>query len=158
MLCSPFGVGEGEHKAFLSCALKTGTDGAAAQANGLIDGHAYTLLSVIEVGNSGDSGHYRLLELRNPWGEFEWTGNFSDHSDKWNANLKELCDFSSEADGTFWMAWQDFLRFFDEVEVGGFSSPARVGRLLHAVRYFAGRDISACIARDIHSYNRFTFI
>jgi len=31
----------------------------------------------------------RLIELRNPWGYWEWTGDWSDGSDLWTDVLKE---------------------------------------------------------------------
>ncbi len=45
-------------------------------------GHAYALLQVREVGTDakradGTDERVRLLQLRNPWGSFEWTGRWS---------------------------------------------------------------------------------
>ena len=105
------GATSDDEKAFLSCALKTGVTGQRAKEAGLIDGHAYSLLSVVEACG------VKLLELRNPWGSFEWTGDYGDDSDKWTPELKKACNFSKEDDGTFWMCWEDFLLFFDEIEV-----------------------------------------
>ena len=39
---------------------------------GLVQGHAYTIQSVVKVDG------FKMLRLRNPWGKFEWTGDWSD--------------------------------------------------------------------------------
>ena len=31
----------------------------------------------------------KLIELRNPWGSFEWNGDFSDKSSKWTPSLRK---------------------------------------------------------------------
>ena len=49
-------------------------DKSKAPLSGLIPGHAYTLISAHEVNG------VRLLKLRNPWGDHEWTGDWSDQS------------------------------------------------------------------------------
>ena len=54
-----------EHNPFLSCSVKSGVDSEVCKLGGLINGHAYSVLSVIETSD----GH-RLLNLRNPWGSF----------------------------------------------------------------------------------------
>ncbi len=41
-------------------------------------GHAYSLLSTTKI-NSGE----RLIQIRNPFGSFEWNGDWSDKSSKW---------------------------------------------------------------------------
>jgi len=41
--------------------------------NGIASGHAYTLLSVWTI-----NGDERVVKLRNPWGEKEWQGKWSD--------------------------------------------------------------------------------
>lgn len=48
---------------------------------GLISNHAYSIISAMEV--MTDEGVVRLLKLRNPWGHKEWSGDWSDTSDKW---------------------------------------------------------------------------
>lgn len=45
--------------------------------NGLVPGHAYTVIIIKEIkGNL-------LLNLRNPWGHFEWNGDWGDNSPLW---------------------------------------------------------------------------
>lgn len=46
-------------------------------------GHAYSLLGGYEIMHNGQV--VRLVKLRNPWGDVEWTGNWSDNSPLWNS-------------------------------------------------------------------------
>jgi hypothetical protein len=53
-----------------------------------------------------------LLHIRNPWGEGEWTGPWSDNSPLWEQypDIKnELYDVNAD-DGVFWMAFEDFVK------------------------------------------------
>jgi hypothetical protein len=50
---------------------------AASVSKGLIPGHAYSIIAAKEA-----LGH-KLLMLRNPWGDFEWDGDWSDNSNCW---------------------------------------------------------------------------
>lgn len=70
---------------------------------GLVPGHAYSLLNVAVV-----SPELTLLKIRNPWGNFEWNGDWGDNSDLWTDELKERCGWTNEDDGCFWMSWEDF--------------------------------------------------
>mmetsp|Transcript_15753 Transcript_15753/g.17056 ORF Transcript_15753/g.17056 Transcript_15753/m.17056 type:complete len:605 (+) Transcript_15753:247-2061(+) len=80
---------------------------------GLVLNHAYTILQVIQT-SQGD----RLLKLRNPWGSMEWTGDWSDSSDKWTHKMRaEIKDFSQVDDGVFWMEINDFVYYFSDVNV-----------------------------------------
>ncbi|XP_072266400.1 calpain-2 catalytic subunit-like [Pyxicephalus adspersus] len=61
----------------------------------------------------------KLIRIRNPWGEVEWTGAWSDNSSEWNSvdpserdRLIKRCD-----DGEFWMAFDDFLRHYSRLEI-----------------------------------------
>ena len=57
-------------------------------------------------------GH-KLLNIRNPWGKFEWDGDWSDNSDKWTEEIKEELDaVFDEHDGAFWMCFEDFHKHF----------------------------------------------
>lgn len=49
-----------------------------------------------------------LVQLRNPWGNFEWKGRWSDKSDCWNKKLKKELNFEAKDDGIFWMDFDDF--------------------------------------------------
>ena len=81
---------------------------------GLIGFHSYGVLAVTEVDVNGEKE--RLIKLRNPWGDFEWTGDWSDQSANWTPELKMQLEFSSEAnDGTFWMSFIDFCHYFSRV-------------------------------------------
>lgn len=48
---------------------------------GIAGGHAYSLLAGYEVNTS--QGRERLVKIRNPWGDKEWLGRFSDNSRDW---------------------------------------------------------------------------
>ena len=54
--------------------------------DGLIGGHAYSLISVVEFEHEGQQ--VRLLKMRNPWGKGEWTGDWSDKSEYWTEELR----------------------------------------------------------------------
>lgn len=56
------------------------------------------------------------MKLRNPWGDFEWTGDWGDSSDCWTPALKEEVGLNSDSnDGSFWMSWADFTYYFSRV-------------------------------------------
>ena len=67
------------------------------------------------------SGSFRLLQLRNPWGNFEWKGNWADNSDSWmkNPDVARACGHTdtSHDDGKFWMEMSDFSKYFDVVDI-----------------------------------------
>jgi len=44
---------------------------------GLVPGHAYSVIKVAEAKGN------RLLNIRNPWGQFEWDGAWGDKSKEW---------------------------------------------------------------------------
>jgi hypothetical protein len=74
-----------------------------------MSGHAYSLISVHEA----DGPVPRLLRLRNPWGRTEWNGDYSDESKLWNPALSAKYKHVNEDDGTFFMPYLEYLKFFD---------------------------------------------
>ena len=67
----------------LGCSIKgNGKEGQLiidGTPSGLILNHAYGLNDVMEL-DDGEGGQLRLLRLRNPWGNSEWLGAWSDNS------------------------------------------------------------------------------
>lgn len=92
----------------------TFTKGDKSEVPSIVPGHAYTLLSACEANG------VKLLRLRNPWGDHEWTGDWSDKSKLWTKAMKDGVDPKptlEENDGEFWMCYKDFLKYFDSVGV-----------------------------------------
>ncbi len=81
------------------------------EENGLVPGHAYTTLGVKEVQTS--NGTEKLVHIRNPWGNGEWSGAWSDSSNKWTSQLKQQCGQNTKKDdGSFWMSFKDFCTYY----------------------------------------------
>uniref|UniRef100_A0A8C9WMX7 Calpain-2 catalytic subunit-like n=1 Tax=Scleropages formosus TaxID=113540 RepID=A0A8C9WMX7_SCLFO len=89
----------------------------AVTALKLVKGHAYSLTGAEEVHYQGST--VELVRLRNPWGEVEWTGPWSDSSEEWNRILpEEKAKLANAAeDGEFWMAYSDFIKQFSTLEI-----------------------------------------
>ena len=86
---------------------------------GLIREHAYGLIDAYQhedkngdVMRDRNGNDIKLLKIRNPWGEHEWNGDWSDQSDLWTDELKKACKYIDADDGTFWMNFQDFQKCF----------------------------------------------
>ena len=90
---------------------------------GLIRGHAYSVTKVvqlkIEIGEK--QGIVPLVRVRNPWGDkTEWNGQWSDRSPEWKLvsdKEKEKLNLAFEHDGEFYMSQNDFMRYFEGVEM-----------------------------------------
>ena len=57
----------------------------------------------------GVSG-YRLLQIRNPWGHFSWKGDWSENSDKWTPELRQIVAPHGLSGGMFWISFDDVLK------------------------------------------------
>lgn len=59
-----------------------------------------------------------MLNIRNPWGAFEWGGAWSDNSPLWTHEIRQqLQPILNGDDGQFWMSFEDFLSHFDSATV-----------------------------------------
>jgi len=88
--------------------LNTKRSGATSvmTVQGLIKDHAYSVLRAIECNGK------KFVILRNPWGQYEWTGRWSDGSAEWTHEWLELLpqighEFGE--DGQFIMECTPFL-------------------------------------------------
>jgi calpain-15 len=67
---------------------KTKLNTADMKRVGLVDAHAYSLINAKKI--QTDSGkEVRLVQIRNPWGKKEWTGDWSDSSKLWTDHCKK---------------------------------------------------------------------
>ncbi|KAJ9447957.1 Calpain-B [Diplonema papillatum] len=96
-------------------------------AVGLGTGHAYTVLKValVDIERDGKKRTIRILQIRNPWGnDVEWNRAWSDNSKEWREYpevmeyIKHKWDIATpeqmfQKDGSYWMAWNDCLQYFN---------------------------------------------
>lgn len=106
---------DADSKNFIICTDISDITGNSALSNltrvGLIPNHAYTIIDVATVSDiKGNT--IKLLKIRNPWGTNEWTGDWSDRSTKWTAEYKKLLNHDVAEDGTFWINYTDFLKYY----------------------------------------------
>ena len=83
---------------------------------GLINTHSYGLIRTAEVKDKDDV-LTKIVQLRNPWGSYEWNGDWGDHSDKWSEDAKKQVDLVIADDGTFWMCLSDFKKYFTNLQI-----------------------------------------
>ncbi|KAK4497741.1 hypothetical protein PRZ48_010394 [Zasmidium cellare] len=76
---------------------------------GFIGGHAYAVLQTWE------EGDLRLLKIRNPWGDTEWEGDWSDGSKLWTPEMMTKLKHTFGDDGVFWISYKDFLKHFARI-------------------------------------------
>jgi hypothetical protein len=93
---------------FQGAGTPAGADIPENAVDGIAQGHAYSLLKIVE-----EDGH-QLVCLRNPWGKFEWTGEFGDEwmRSKGSQRLKKLLNWVDADDGTI---STPFLPYFDPI-------------------------------------------
>jgi len=79
---------------------------------GVVSVHAYAILDVREI-DLPDGRRERLIKMRNPWGNREWKGEWSDSSPLWTPELKKQLNYEPQAsDGVFWINLPDFHKHF----------------------------------------------
>jgi Ca2+-binding EF-hand superfamily protein len=105
----------------MSCSIKAERNEIEQKLDsGLVKGHAYSVTSAATVNVRGKV--IKLLRIRNPWGQKEWTGDWSDNSPVWKEissdNRKQLLEGEGlKEDGEFWMSYEDFIKHFTDFEV-----------------------------------------
>ena len=113
---------QADKRQFTMMAASTG-QGEDRNDEGVISGHAYSLISIHEVKSEGKS--VKLLRLRNPWGQGEWQGDWSDKSPLWTPALKKQCNFVDGDDGQFFIALEDYLEHFSWTSICFDNDPAK---------------------------------
>uniref|UniRef100_A0A8C6TNA2 Calpain 9 n=1 Tax=Neogobius melanostomus TaxID=47308 RepID=A0A8C6TNA2_9GOBI len=97
--------------------ITSSAESEAKTSTGLVKGHAYSITGLEEVEYQGRK--VRLVRIRNPWGQVEWNGPWSDDSGEWKyvdrADKNRL--LQNADDGEFWMEFEDFKRNYDTTEI-----------------------------------------
>lgn len=106
-----------DSRRFIITAASGGSDDLhdTATSLGLISLHAYSLIKLVEI--ELEDSKIKLVQIRNPWGGTEWNGDWSDNSPLWTDELKQNLGWTSEDDGTFWMNFDDFKKYFTAVTI-----------------------------------------
>ncbi|XP_067882743.1 calpain-1 catalytic subunit-like, partial [Heterodontus francisci] len=107
-----------ERGSLLGCSIDitSAFDMEAVTFKKLVKGHAYSVTGVKEVTYRGRME--RLIRIRNPWGQVEWTGAWSDDSSEWDhIDEDERAGMVQMEDGEFWMAFSEFLRQYSRLEI-----------------------------------------
>lgn len=69
--------------------------------DGLVSGHAYTLLDLVQL-STGE----KLAKVRNPWSKEQYYGDWSDNSNKWTDALKKEVNLTNADDGIFFLPFK----------------------------------------------------
>uniref|UniRef100_A0A672ZZ08 Calpain-2 catalytic subunit n=1 Tax=Sphaeramia orbicularis TaxID=375764 RepID=A0A672ZZ08_9TELE len=103
----------------LGCSIDitSSADSEAVTSQKLVKGHAYSVTAVAQVEYRG--AQEKLIRIRNPWGQVEWTGAWSDSSSEWRyiSDVDRAHLSPCSEDGEFWMSFSDFLHHYSRVEI-----------------------------------------
>jgi len=101
----------------MACKMSVNHDDSEHVAKdwGILENYVYTILNVRQVND------YKLIHIRNPWGIKQWQGPWSDSAREWelkeNQGVVDALGYVIRDDGTFWMAYQDFVKQFNKMYV-----------------------------------------
>uniref|UniRef100_A0A4W3HNQ7 Calpain 9 n=1 Tax=Callorhinchus milii TaxID=7868 RepID=A0A4W3HNQ7_CALMI len=109
-----------QRRSMVGCSIdiSSSAETEARTPSGLIKGHAYSVTGLQEIKYKGKP--VRLIRVRNPWGQVEWNGAWSDNSAEWkmiDTSEHRTLNMVSKDDGEFWMAFEDFCKHFGKLEV-----------------------------------------
>ncbi|XP_075470261.1 calpain-3 isoform X2 [Ascaphus truei] len=124
-------------------------------ASGLVKGHAYSVTGVEETQFKREK--VKLVRLRNPWGQVEWNGSWSDNSKEWSLidkSEKSRLQHQISEDGEFWMSFDDFLKNFTKLEMCNLTADALESDSLHTwtVSVNEGRWVRGCSAGGCRNF------
>uniref|UniRef100_A0A182P1C9 Calpain n=1 Tax=Anopheles epiroticus TaxID=199890 RepID=A0A182P1C9_9DIPT len=113
-------------RSFITAGINADESGVV-QSVSLVPKHEYSVTKVTRLDaarhmldfGDGNTADVRLICVRNPWGSGEWSGAWGDNSLEWimvrDEKMAEL-NIVRE-DGEFWMSFEDFVKYFDDISV-----------------------------------------
>ncbi|XP_007533671.1 calpain-3 isoform X7 [Erinaceus europaeus] len=124
-------------------------------ACGLVKGHAYSVTGLDEALFKDEK--VKLVRLRNPWGQVEWNGSWSDSWKDWSFVDKEekaRLQHQVTEDGEFWMSYEDFIYHFTKLEICNLTADALESDKLQTwtVSVNEGRWVRGCSAGGCRNF------
>ncbi|XP_038596958.1 calpain-3 isoform X6 [Tachyglossus aculeatus] len=124
-------------------------------ACGLVKGHAYSVTGLDESPFKGEK--VKLVRLRNPWGQVEWNGAWSDGWKDWgfvDKEEKSRLQHQVTEDGEFWMSYEDFMYNFTKLEICNLTADALEADKLQTwtVSVNEGRWVRGCSAGGCRNF------
>ncbi|XP_074091282.1 calpain-3 isoform X3 [Macrotis lagotis] len=124
-------------------------------ASGLVKGHAYSVTGLEETTFKGEK--VKLVRLRNPWGQVEWNGSWSDSWKDWvliDKEEKSRLQHQVTEDGEFWMSYEDFIFNFTKLEICNLTADALESDKLKTwtVSVNEGRWVRGCSAGGCRNF------
>ncbi|XP_040825909.1 calpain-3 isoform X5 [Ochotona curzoniae] len=124
-------------------------------ACGLVRGHAYSVTGLEEALFKGEK--VKLVRLRNPWGQVEWNGSWSDGWKDWSFVDKDeraRLQHQVTEDGEFWMSYEDFIFHFTKLEICNLTADALESDKLQTwtVSVNEGRWVRGCSAGGCRNF------
>ncbi|XP_037690134.1 calpain-3 isoform X1 [Choloepus didactylus] len=124
-------------------------------ACGLVKGHAYSVTGLEETPFKDET--VKLVRLRNPWGQVEWNGSWSDGWKDWifvDKDEKARLQHQVTEDGEFWMSYDDFIYHFTKLEICNLTADALVSDKLQTwtVSVNEGRWVRGCSAGGCRNF------
>ena len=104
-------IEEGDKEGTIMSSASKGKD--EVEQRGLVRSHAYTLITA----KKWEQRNIYLIKLRNPWGEGEWKGNWSDESSSWTDEYKKYFNYEKKDDGIFWIDISDYMNNFESTYI-----------------------------------------
>lgn len=83
--------------------------------DGLVTGHAYSLLDIKDATINGKKT--TLAKVRNPWASERYNGPWRAGDPNWTSALKKHLGETGANDGTFWMPFDNFMKYFRRIGV-----------------------------------------
>ncbi|XP_036592926.1 calpain-3 isoform X2 [Trichosurus vulpecula] len=122
---------------------------------GLVKGHAYSVTGLEETTFKGEK--VKLVRLRNPWGQVEWNGSWSDGWKDWvliDKAEKSRLQHQVTEDGEFWMSYKDFMNHFTKLEICNLTADALESDKLQTwtVSVNEGRWVRGCSAGGCRNF------
>lgn len=99
---------------------------------GLLADRKYSVICAREV-RTEEEWILRMVKMRNPYGIGKWTGRWSDSSDAWNVNpdVRTALNYDprKHKDGSFWISFSDFDKYFELIDFVRKSMPVQGGNV-----------------------------